>query len=347
MWTRDEVIAVLGAGEGTFFANTYDISEGGNWEGVSIPNRLRTPDPLSDADETRLAAARALLLSHRAARTHPATDDKVLADWNGLTIAALAAAGATFARPDWIELAAEAFRFVTIAMTRAGRLAHSWRDGKSLFPGLATDYAAMTKAALALHEATFDHAWLDHAERLAAALRRHHWDAARPGYFLAADDAEALIIRPRSDADDATPSAASLMAANLIRLWRLTDNDAYRDDADSILETAAPTIATNLFATTGLLSALDFRLAATDVVIIQPDTSPANDLLTAARKLGTPNTIITLHNDTARLPASHPASGKPALDGKPTAYVCRGETCSLPLTEPTKLAAVMAAPISP
>ena len=335
-------MSVLGEGEGTFFADTYDIADGGNWEGVSIPNRLRTPEPLSDADETRLAAARQTLLSHRAGRVHPATDDKVLADWNGLTIAALASAGATFARPDWIDLATEAFRFVTIAMTRAGRLAHSWRDGKSLFPGLATDYAAMIKAALALHEATFDRAWLDHAERLAAALRRHHWDAARPGYFLSADDAEALIIRPRSDTDDATPAAASLMAANLIRLWRLTGKDSYRDDADSILETAASTIATNLFANTGLLSALDFRLGATDVVIIQPDTSPANDLLAVARKSATPNTIVTLHNDTARLPASHPASGKTVVDGKPTAYVCRGETCSLPLTSAAELAGLLA-----
>ena len=346
VWTRGEVIAVLGEGEGAFFADTYDISEAGNWEGASIPNRLRHPGPLRDADEKRLAAARQILLSHRAGRVHPATDDKVLADWNGLTIAALASAGGAFARPDWIDLATEAFRFVTITMTRGGRLAHSWRDGKSLFPGLATDYATMIKAALALHEATFDRAWLDHAERLAAALRRHHWDAPRPGYFLSADDAEALIIRPRSDTDDATPAAASLMAANLIRLWRLTGNDSYRTDADSILETAAPAIATNLFAATGLLSALDFRLGATDVVIIQRDTSPANDLLAMARKSATPNTILSLHNDTARLPASHPASAKTAVDGRPTAYVCRGETCSLPVTSPEELEILVAAPLA-
>ena len=142
-------------------------------------------------------------------------------------------------------------------MMRDDRLAHSWRNGKSVFPGLATDYAAMIKAALALHEATFDPVWLAHAERLAATLRRHHWDGARPGYFLSADDAEALIIRPRSETDDATPSAASLMAANLIRLWRLTGRDAYRADVDAVLAAAAPAIAANLFATTGLLSALD------------------------------------------------------------------------------------------
>jgi uncharacterized protein YyaL (SSP411 family) len=342
VWTRTEVMSVLGDGEGTFFADTYDISEAGNWEGVSIPNRLRTPELLSDADERRLAAARDILLSHRAGRTRPATDDKILADWNGLTIAALASAGTAFDRPDWIDLAAQAFRFVTTTMMHGRRLAHSWRDGKSVFPGLATDYAAMAKAALALYDATFQSAWLDEAEELAATLRRHHWDPERPGYFLSADDAPPLIIRPRSETDDATPSAASLMAANLIRLWRLTGKDAYRADADAILETASPSIGANLFATTGLLGALDLRLGATDVVIVQSDSLPANVLLAAARRAATPNTIVSLHSDAARLPASHPAAGKTVVDGRPTAYVCRGEACSLPVTDPAKLAVALA-----
>ncbi len=345
VWTREEVLRILGEGEGAFFADIYDIPEHGNWEGVSIANRLRTPQPLSDADERRLAIARAALLEHRARRIRPATDDKVLADWNGLAIAALAFAGTTLARPEWIDRAATAFGFVTSAMIRDGRLAHSTRAGKSVFPGLATDYAAMIKAALSLHEATFDHTWLDHAERLAATLRRHHWDPDRPGYFLSADDAEALIIRPRSATDDATPSAASLMAANLIRLWRLTGKDLYRDDADAILETAAPTIATNLFATTGLLNALDFRLGAVDVVIVTSDTSPANELITAARESASPNTIVARAEDATRLPPSHPASGKTAVAGKPTAYVCHGETCSLPITEPDQLRALLAPPL--
>ncbi len=346
VWTRSEVMAVLGQGEGTFFADTYDIRDGGNWEGVSIPNRLHTPHLLGADDERRLAAARAHLLDHRARRVRPATDDKVLADWNGLAIAALASAGAAFSRRDWIDRAADAFRFVTTTMMRADRLAHSWRDGKAVFPGLATDYAAMIHAALALHQATFETAWLDHAEAFAATLRHHHWDAARPGYFLSADDAEALIIRPRADADEATPSAASLMAANLVRLWRLTGKDAYRDDVDAVLTAAAGAIADNLLATTGLLNALDLRLGAIDVAIVVPDTSPDNHLLAAVRAQATPNTIIVLTGNGASLPPSHPARGKTAIDGQATAYVCRGETCSLPVTDADALARLIAAHIA-
>ena len=341
VWTRAEILGVLGEGEGAFFADTYDISEQGNWDGVSIPNRLQTPGPLSDADERRLAVSRETLLAHRTGRVRPATDDKVLADWNGLLIAALAGAGAAFDRPDWIALAVDAFRFVTTAMMRDGRLAHSWRAGKSVYPGLATDYAAMIKAALSLHATTFDPTWLAEAERLSATLKHHYWDAARPGYFLSADDAEALIVRPRSEVDEATPSAASLMADNLIRLWRLTGTDAYRDDVDALLETASASIAGNLFAAAGLLSAVDFRLGAIDVVIVQPDTAPANDLIAVARKSATPNTVIACLAETTHLSPSHPVAGKTAIDGKATAYVCHGETCSLPVTDGNTLASLL------
>ena len=155
------------------------------------------------------------------------------------------------------------------------------------------------------------------------------------------DDAEALIVRPRSEIDDATPSAASLMAANLIRLWHLTGRHDYLADADAVLTAASGTIAANLFATTGLLSALDLRIQATEVVVLGADDLPANDLVAAARR--DPTTILLRLTDTAQLPPGHPAAGKAAIGGKATAYVCRGETCSLPVTEPDQLAALMTA----
>ena len=341
VWTREEIIDVLGEEEAAFFAHTYGVYPDGNWEGVNILNRLGSMTPLPDAGEARLAAAREKLLARRDGRVRPATDDKVLADWNGLMIAALAFAGATFQRPDWIAMADRAFAFVTGPMARGDRLAHSWRDAKSAFPGLATDYADTIAAALALHAATQDPGYLAAAEDLAATLRRHHWDKATPGYFLSADDAEALIVRPRSATDEATPSANSVMAQNLVRLWRLTGTDAYRDDADAIIDASAPAVAGNVFAATGMLSALDLRLGATDVVIVAPPGASPGGLVDTVRRAWTPNTILSVHEGAAALPPSHPASGKTAVDGKPTAYVCRGETCSLPVTEPEALVTLL------
>jgi uncharacterized protein len=127
-----------------------------------------------------------------------------------------------------------------------------------------------------------------------------------------------------------------VMAGNLVRLWRLTGDDAYRTDADAII--AAAPFAENLFATTGTLSALDLRLGALDVVIVHAAGQPPDTLLAAVREAANPNVVLSIHDDEARLPAAHPASGKRSLAGKPTAYVCRGETCSLPITEAETLA---------
>ncbi len=341
VWRSEEVREVLGEDEATFFEPVYDITPGGNFEGASILNRLAHMDLLSPADEERLAVDRTLLLARRETRVRPMTDDKVLADWNGLMIAALALAGQTFSRPDWINAATGAYRFILDTMSRGDRLAHAWREGKSVYPGLATDYAAMIKAALALQAATHDNSFIADATRLAGSLRRHHWDTSSPGYFLAADDAEALILRPRSITDEATPSATSVMAANNIRLWRLTGDDTYRADADAII--AAAPITENLFAATAMLSALDLRLGAIDVVIVHPKGVDPAGLISSARGASTPNVILTLHEDTAALPSGHPAADKTALAGMATAYVCRGETCSLPVIDANALASLLAA----
>jgi uncharacterized protein YyaL (SSP411 family) len=264
-------------------------------------------------------------------------DDKTLADWNGLLIAALALAGSLLHRPDWIARAAEDFRFIRQSMSRGDRPCHAWREGVAVFPGVATDYAALAKAALALNSATGNPAYLADAELLVAALRRHHWNDREPGYYLPADDAEALIVRPRSSTDEATPSANSLMAQTLFRLWHLTGRDDYRSDADAIIHASAPAVANNLFAVVGILNALDFRLTAVDLVVVAPSPPDAAELLGTIRRHWRPANILSIHTGRVDLPATHPAAGKTAIEGSPTVYICRGETCSLPITDPRAL----------
>ncbi len=344
VWTREEVIDVLGAEEGAFFASAYDITAAGNWEGTSIPNRLDTP-ALDAATDARLAQSRHKLLQRRATRIRPGLDDKVLTDWNGLAIAAIATAGIILRRPDWIDIAKRIYRRVIDLSTVATRFAHSSRAGKKTFPGLATDYAAMTKAALALHAATQDAAYLADAEGFAAELRSHHWDADHPGYFLSADDAEALILRPRSNVDEATPSANATMGANLVRLWHLSGKDGYRRDVDALLEASAGAIATNLFSAAGTLNALDARINAVDLVIVAAADGAGGEgtdaFLDIARERPNRNLIVSVHAGAVQLPASHPAHGKTASTGKVTAYLCRGETCSLPITDADTLVALL------
>ncbi len=189
VWTLAEIEAALEPEEAGFFAQHYNVTREGNFEGHNILNRLNHL-PRSKDDEDLLRNLREKLLNVRAKRVRPGLDDKVLADWNGLMIAALANAGALLNEPEWIARGAKAFSFVAEKMSKGDRLGHSWREGRLVFPGLSSDCAAMIRAAIALHQATGEKTYLDHAIRWTAALERHHFDSETNGYFLTADDAE-------------------------------------------------------------------------------------------------------------------------------------------------------------
>ena len=344
VWSYDEVIRLLGIEDGEFFARHYDVTPEGNFEGHNILNRLQ-PQVRSDADEARLAGLREKLLAARSSRVRPGLDDKVLADWNGLMIAALADAGLLFGEASWIALAQRAFAFIARAMTRGDRLGHSYRDGKLKFPGLASDFAAMIRAALALYEATGQRAFLDQALAWQTALDRDYADAATGTYFLTAADAEGLVIRPASTADEATPNHNAVAAQNLVRLAVLAGDDAWRAKADRLIAAIAPAAVENLYMHMALLNAVDLRLRAMQIVVT--GQGPAADaLLAAARALPPLDRIVLAAPAAEALPPDHPArqkiaAGTPAQ--APQAYVCIGETCSLPVTEPNGLTAAIAA----
>ncbi len=175
VWSKNDIIELIGPEAGEFFARHYDVTDEGNFEGHNILNRLKNV-PRSETDEARLASLRAILLEARAGRVRPGLDDKVLADWNGLMIAALVNAGIILNEPSWIEMARRAFDFIAQAMTKDNRLGHSWRAGKLLYPGLASDFAAMIRAALALYEATGARICLEHAVSWQNAFDAHYAD---------------------------------------------------------------------------------------------------------------------------------------------------------------------------
>jgi uncharacterized protein len=335
VWSYDEVIRQLGIEDGEFFARHYDVTQTGNFEGHNILNRLNS-QPRSDADETRLAALRDKLLSVRATRVRPGLDDKVLADWNGLMIAALANAGSMLNEPRWIEMASRAFGFVAAAMTRGDRLGHSWREDKLKFPGLASDYAAMIGAALALQEATGEPNFLDQALRWQEALDRDYANAESGAYYLTAADAEGLVIRPAATTDEATPNHNAVAAQNLVRLATLAGNDAWRDKADRLIAAVAPLIAENLYMHLAMLNAIDLRLRGAEIVVTGQGAG-ADALVAAARRLPPLDRIVLQAVSADALPANHPARAKLDAAREPQAFVCVGETCSLPITDVSAL----------
>jgi uncharacterized protein len=339
VWSYDEVIEHLGIEAGEFFARHYDVTPAGNFEGHNILNRLN-PLPRSDADEVRLSALGEKLLAVRANRVRPGLDDKVLADWNGLMIAALVNAGLIFDEPSWLETAARAFAFVASAMTRGDRLGHSWREGKLKFPGLASDSAAMIRAALALHEATGKNDYLEHALAWQHALDRDYANGETGTYYLTAADAEGLVIRPAATTDDATPNHNAVAAQNLIRLAVLSGDDAWREKADRLIGAIAPQVAENLYMHMALLNAIDLRLSAAEIVVT--GEGPGAEALLATARRASPFNRIVLHASAAdSLTDRHPARAKIAVAKEPQAFICVGEACSMPALTPAELIAGM------
>jgi hypothetical protein len=338
VWSKNEIIELLGPEAGGFFARHYDVTDDGNFEGHNILNRLASV-PHSEADEMRLSQLRAILLDARAGRVRPGLDDKVLADWNGLMIAALVNAGIILDQPDWIAMARRAFDFIARNMTKDDRLGHSYRAGKVLFPGLASDFAAMIRAALALYEATGERALLEQALTWQRAFDAHYTDADTGGYFWSADDANDLLLRPHATQDDATPNPNAVAAGNLVRLAVLTGDDKWRAQADRLIEGILSSAERNLFGHVALLNALDLRLRAAEIVATGPD---AERFAQAALKLPYLERIVLRAASAADLPASHPAQDKIKASAGSAAFVCVGERCSLPVTSPDAIAGAVA-----
>jgi uncharacterized protein YyaL (SSP411 family) len=331
VWSRDEVIEALGEKDGAFFCEVYDISEEGNWEGANIPNRLHSMELLSPAEEEKLDELRAVLFEKRKARVAPGWDDKVLADWNGLAISALANAGQAFGRPDWIDAAETCFAFVTGRMERDGRLLHSYRAENAKTPAVANDYANMIGAALALYRARGDKARLADAERWTQTMQDQYWADPQGGYYLSAAETTDIMVRTLSARDDATPNANAIMLGNLAALYLMTGNERYRATAEALRKGLAGEAIRFASFHTGYFSALADHLTPRHVVLIRGGGEEA--LRDALAHISLPGFVIEWFPEDAEPSQSSPAFGKKAVDGRATAYVCVGPQCSPPVTD--------------
>jgi uncharacterized protein YyaL (SSP411 family) len=336
VWSEAEIDEVLGT-DALLFKSTYDVSAHGNWEETNILNRLaRADEPFSDAEEEILAPLRAKLFERRKPRIRPGFDDKVLADWNGLMIAALAEAGAAFNQPAWIEAASRAFGFVTTTMMHKGRLHHAWREGKLQHKAMADDLANMLDASLTLAEVTGKTSYILTATRFAQDLDAHYHDDTLGGYFFTADDAEALIVRTRSVADSATPAANGTLPALFTKLSMMNGDPQWQARADELIRAFAGELNHNIFPLGSYLTSFATRLGLTQIVLVGAH-GETDALARVVLAEALPTRALMRVQDGRLLPASHPAHGKVQRDGLPTAYVCQGETCSLPITDAAHL----------
>ena len=343
VWTFDELVDVLGADVAKVFGHIYDASPKGNWEGdhhapsaspSSILNRLGSRELMSDAEEDKLAILKAKLLAARSKRVRPGWDDKVLADWNGLMIAALAKAAVVFQRPEWIALASHAFAFVDTKMTIDGRLRHSYRAGRMTASATSSDYSNMITAALRLHEATLDPGYLAKARDWAKVLDTHYWVSETGGYATTADDTKDVIVRMRAAADDAVPNANAVMLANLMHLFLLTGDTAYADRAEALHHAFAGNVMTALTQHTGFL-ANSIDVISPQLVVIS-DGDGGVDLAAIVTHTALPGALVyRLVADSSGLPPG--LAGKSAIAGRAHAYLCIGPQCAPPVNDSNSL----------
>lgn len=364
VWTLDEVEAVLGP-DAALFAAAYGLQAEGNFEeeatgrrtgeNVLYPGRdLDAPADITSALDAearaRLATARRHLFETRARRERPALDDKVLTDWNGLMVAALAHAARLLGEPAYAEAAARAARFVLDHLrTPEGRLLHRWRRGVAGLPPTADDYAFLAWGCLELYAATFEPAWLAHSLALAERLLADFRDEAAGGLYLSAHDAEPLPFRPKEAYDGATPSANAVAVNVLLRLARLTGRADLEEQARAIGAAFGRAVRAHPVGFTALLQGAEFALGRAQEVVVAgaPEAEATRRLLEAATAGYAPHRVVLVRppgaagEALARL-APFTAAMDP-VDGGAAAYVCENFACRAPVTTPEALAAALRA----
>jgi uncharacterized protein YyaL (SSP411 family) len=340
VWDAAEIDRLLGP-DAHAFRLAYGVTDAGNWEGKAILNRLHQLTLDTPEQEAALRMSADVLLAARAQRVRPGRDDKVLADWNGLTIGALARSSAVFQKPAWLTRAEAAFAFVCRNMASGARLAHSWRAGRRLELAFLDDYAQMAAAAVALFEHTARPEYLQRATEWIERLDADYLDPAG-GYYQVATTATDVLVRPKNAQDGPTPAGNGILVRVLARLHALTGEDHYRTRAEQVVEAFSGEARRNPAVHAALLSSYGVLVDPVQVVVMGAVDDPALTQLRVTA-LGAPApdlTVLTVPPGVG-LDANHPAAGKELIDSRATAYVCVGRTCLPPVTTSDQLAELL------
>ncbi len=331
-WTPGEIEAVLGPERARELCAVYGVDAAGHMEdGRSV---LHVTPEIGRGELARHEEARAALLAARKLRPQPRLDDKRIASWNGLAIAAFARAAAVLGEPAYAERAAAA----------AQRLYdEQWVDGTlrrlpgPSRPGFLDDAANVCWGALELFAATLDPRWLEWAKALSASLRERFWDDAAGGYFSTPHAHERLLAREKPSYDGAEPSGNSIQCANLLRLHAWTGEDSYREDATRLLAANGRLLAEAPHALSEMLNALDaFMKEPIEIVVVAPDERSLRPFFEVLRRRLLPQACVVTGDEAqvARLHGHVPWTRDRSMrDGRATAHVCVGTHCLAPISD--------------
>jgi uncharacterized protein YyaL (SSP411 family) len=326
--------------EGNYLDVTTRMYTGKNILFRTHPDILRASNTHIPEETVQYIASR--LESARNKRTPPLVDTKILTDWNGLAIAALARAGAILDRPRWVDDAETAYHFiVTTSVTEDGRLLHRYCDGEAAIPGMIDDYAFLLWGLLELYEATYEPRYLDQACTLADTALAHF--AGEDGSIYRTPDDEEVIIRQRQAYDGALPSGTSVLALCLLRLARMTARPDYETAATEAMEWYADEMRTSPTGLTHLLTALLFAVSPTFDAVIVPGNTPDREILRALGETYLPHMtrVLVDREGIIHRIAPHTSSMTAGVEEETRVHLCCSGTCRTPLASADDVRAVL------
>jgi uncharacterized protein YyaL (SSP411 family) len=334
LWSEEEIDAALGGGAKDF-KEWFGVTQKGNFGGKNVVGRMGQRDQRYSAEDRTEHLN--LLLAARTGLAQPARNEQVLTDWNGLAIRALVRASVVYGQDHWLWAAERAFQFIQTELGSAGRLFHSWNGGVVGRGEVLDDYAQMIAAAISLHEVTGSPEYLVQAELWTKSCI-DDFRVSQGAFFQTGKNADFLVARLKDGRDSAVPSANGVMAECLVRLYFITGADRYRDIAEAVIEGLAADLDRDGYQMATALNSHQLLRQATHVTILGSKDDPAtNHLFRAGVLAAPPHNIVQFIPAGARVGADHPAFGKMLINEGATAYVCVGQTCSLPMTTPEQL----------
>jgi uncharacterized protein YyaL (SSP411 family) len=363
LWTQREVRNILSPEEAELVAAVFNLNKEGNFAeeatrretGKNIlflkHNLTEIASDLAiplDELHHKLEGARKKLFDARTKRVHPHKDDKILTDWNGLMIAALAKGAQVFEDPEYLEAARRSTDFMLTSMVDAqGRLYHRYRDGEAAISAFVDDYAFLIWGLIELYETTFESSYLQRALDLNVMMLKHFWDQEKGGFYFAADDADKILTRKKEIYDGAVPSGNAVAMLNLLRLARLTAQAEYEEKAASLPCTFSNAVVQATGSYTQLMIALDFaRGPSYEVVIVgDPHAEDSKAMVRTMRKAFIPSKVVIFRPTGAEtsdiIHLAKFTKDLTSLNDKATAYVCRNFRCELPTTEAHTMMALL------
>jgi uncharacterized protein YyaL (SSP411 family) len=345
IWTPTEIRnAIQDPARAEMTLDIFGVTEEGNFEGVNIlnlPEKLEAVAERSGLPEQelleQLSKINQELLEARSSRVRPATDDKILTSWNGLTLAALAEAARVSGRAEYLSAAQQLADFLLTKLYVDGKLMRSWREGKAQHTAYLEDHAALGKGMLALYQVDFNNRWFRASVKCAEEILAHFSDPLG-GFFDTRDDHEQLISRPKSIQDTPIPSGNSLAISLLLKLAALNGDEHYVEKANTALRNVVTTAERIPSSFAAWLNALDFALGPQFQLALIGDHADEK-FQTLMRVSDQPFLPRMVRAGGLQHDEGAPAllSNREPLDGSPTAFLCQGFTCKLPTTDPEQL----------